>query len=225
MMRLEVCGLTLRAPGGETLIDDLDLALHCGTVTVLMGPSGSGKSSVLGWLTGTLAPGFQARGQLTLDGRSLLTVPTERRRIGLMLQSDFLFPHMTVEENLLFGLRGGTRRARRERVTANLADAGLDGLGPRDPATLSGGQRARVSLLRTLLSDPAVLLLDEPFSRLDAARREQIRAFTWQRASTLPVLLVTHDVADIPAGARVIEIGAGGRAVTNAGDRPALDAG
>jgi len=224
-MRLEVRGLTLRAPGGETLVDDLDLALHCGTVTVLMGPSGSGKSSVLGWLTGTLAPGFQARGQLTLDGRSLLTVPTERRRIGLMLQSDFLFPHMTVEENLLFGLRGGNRRARRERVAAHLADAGLDGLGPRDPATLSGGQRARVSLLRTLLSDPAVLLLDEPFSRLDAARREQIRAFTWQRASALPVLLVTHDVADIPAGARVIEIGAGGRAETNAGARPALDAG
>ena len=167
MMRLEVRGLTLRAPGGETLVDDLDLALHCGTVTVLMGPSGSGKSSVLGWLTGTLAPGFQARGQLTLDGRSLLTVPTERRRIGLMLQSDFLFPHMTVEENLLFGLRGGNRRA----------------------------------------------------------RREQIRAFTWQRASALPVLLVTHDVADIPAGARVIEIGAGGRAETNAGARPALDAG
>ena len=226
MIRLSVQGLTLRAPGGETLVQDLDLQLTCGEVTVLMGPSGSGKSSVLGWLTGTLPPGFHARGQLTLDGRSLSSVPTERRRIGLMLQSDFLFPHMTVEENLLFGLRGGTRRERRARVAANLTDAGLDGLGPRDPATLSGGQRARVSLLRTLLSDPAVLLLDEPFSRLDAARREQIRRFTWQQARALPVLLVTHDVADIPDGARVIEIGAGGRvAADRAGPGPVPDAG
>jgi len=216
MIRLSVEGLTLRAPGGETLVHELDLQLTCGEVTVLMGPSGSGKSSVLGWLTGTLPPGFQARGQLMLDGRSLLSVPTERRRIGLMLQSDFLFPHMTVAENLLFGLRGGSRGERRERVAASLADAGLAGLGERDPATLSGGQRARVSLLRTLLSDPAVLLLDEPFSRLDAARREQIRAFTWQQARALPVLLVTHDLADIPSGARVIEIGAGGRAVADA---------
>ena len=212
MIRLSVEDLTLRTPAGETLVSGLNLELSCGEVTVLMGPSGSGKSSVLGWLTGTLPAGFRASGRLTLDGRSLNSVPTERRRIGLMLQSDFLFPHMTVAENLLFGLCGGSRRERRERVAASLVDAGLDGLGPRDPGTLSGGQRARVSLLRTLLSDPAVLLLDEPFSRLDAARREQIRAFTWQRASALPVLLVTHDVADIPAGARVIEIGACGQA-------------
>lgn len=80
----------------------------------------------------------------------------------------------------------------------------------RDPATLSGGQRARVSLLRTLLSEPCALLLDEPFSRLDTALREQIRAFTWEAARELPVLLVTHDLADVPAGARVVTIGESG---------------
>jgi len=76
----------------------------------------------------------------------------------------------------------------------------------RDPATLSGGQRARVSLLRTLLSEPSALLLDEPFSRLDSDRRSKIREFTWQSASTLPILLVTHDLGDIPEGARTLSL-------------------
>lgn len=208
MSRLVARALSLRAPNGERLVDGLDLELTRDRVTVLMGPSGSGKSSVLGWMTGTLSSGFRASGSLELDGRSLLGVPTERRRIGLVLQSDYLFPHMSVEQNLLFGLAGGTRAARRDRVNDSLHQAGLDGLGARDPATLSGGQRARVSLLRTLLSEPSVLLLDEPFSRLDVARREQIRAFTWEHARALPVLLVTHDIADVPPGAQVIDIGA-----------------
>ena len=207
MTRLTIRGLRLTNPSGQTLVDGLDASVASGEVLVLMGPSGSGKSSVLGWLTGTLAPGFRAVGELAIDGASIVHLPTERRRIGLVLQSDYLFPHMSVADNLLFGLRGGTRAERRAKVCASLADAGLEGLEDRDPSTLSGGQRARVSLLRTLLSAPAVLLLDEPFSRLDAERRERIRAFTWQRARELPTLLVTHDLEDVPDGARVIEIG------------------
>ena len=209
MTRLTIEGLRLATPSGQVLVDGLDASVGSGEVLVLMGPSGSGKSSVLGWLTGTLAPGFRASGELAIDGSSIARLPTERRRIGLVLQSDYLFPHMSVADNLLFGLRGGTRAERRRTVCASLADAGLDGLEDRDPATLSGGQRARVSLLRTLLSDPAVLLLDEPFSRLDSDRRERIRAFTWRRARALPVLLVTHDLEDVPDGARVVEIGKG----------------
>jgi len=123
-----------------------------------------------------------------------------------MLQQDYLFPHMTVGQNLLFGLPSGDRKLRWQRVCDSLATAGLAGLENRDPSTLSGGQRARVSLLRTLLSEPHALLLDEPFSRLDADRRAQIREFTWQSAAELPILLVTHDTADIPAAARTVTL-------------------
>ena len=207
MTRLEIGNLRLSSPSGQTLVEGLDASVASGEVLVLMGPSGSGKSSVLGWMTGTLPPGFRAAGELAIDGRSVARLPTERRRIGLVLQADYLFPHMSVADNLLFGLKGGTRAERRRRACEALADAGLETLEDRDPATLSGGQRSRVSLLRTLLADPAVLLLDEPFSRLDAERRERIRAFTWERARALPTVLVTHDLADVPDGARTIEIG------------------
>ena len=208
---LRVAGLGLRLPDGRALTDELGFRVEPGEVLALMGPSGSGKSSVLAWLTGTLDPGLRARGTLWLGDTRLDALPTERRRLGLMLQQDYLFPHMTVGDNLLFGLRGGDRRGRARRVDEALAEAGLEGMAGRDPATLSGGQRARVSLLRTLLSEPCALLLDEPFSRLDTALREQIRAFTWEAARALPVLLVTHDLADVPDGAKVLTIGEGVR--------------
>ena len=118
-----------------------------------------------------------------------------------MLQQDYLFPHMSVGQNLKFGLRGGSRAEREAKVKDSLESAGLIGMIDRDPATLSGGQRARVSLLRTLLSNPCALLLDEPFSRLDVTLREQIREFTWRSAETLPTLLVTHDETDVPVQA------------------------
>ena len=198
--------LRLALPDGRALVDGLGFAIAPGEVLALMGPSGSGKSSLLGWLSGTLDPRLHARGRLWLGDTRLDTLPTERRRLGLMLQQDYLFPHMSVGDNLLFGLRGGDRATRAARVEEALAGAGLGGMAARDPATLSGGQRARVSLLRTLLSEPGALLLDEPFSRLDTALRERVRAFTWRAARALPVLLVTHDLADVPAGARVLRI-------------------
>lgn len=207
MLPLRVDNLTLQLPTGQCLVENLSFSIEPGSVLALMGPSGSGKSSILSWLTGTSDGRIRATGEVWLGDQLLSHVSTENRRFGLMLQQDYLFPHMSVGDNLYFGLRGGTRLSRKKRVGQSLVEAGLAGMEHRDPATLSGGQRARVSLVRTLLSDPKALLLDEPFSGLDTALREQIRRFAWQAASELPVLLVTHDVADIPPEARVLTIG------------------
>ncbi len=140
--------------------------------------------------------------------------PPESRRIGILFQDDLLFPHLSVGENLAFGIpRSVDRRARRARIAAALAEAEMPSFESRDPATLSGGQRARVALMRTLLSEPRALLLDEPFSKLDAALRGRIRRFVFDHAIErgLPTLLVTHDPDDAAAaGGPLLEIGADG---------------
>jgi putative thiamine transport system ATP-binding protein len=201
-MSLELEGVGLSV-GGRRLFAPLDLRVEPGAVVTVMGPSGSGKSSLLDLLCGTLPPAFAAEGRLRLGGEDLASLPPERRRLGILFQDDLLFPHLSVAENLAFGLppevRG--RRARRAAVAAALAEAGLEGFEERDPATLSGGQRARVALMRTLLARPRALLLDEPFGKLDVSLRARIRdfVFTHARAGGLPTLLVTHDPADAEA--------------------------
>jgi putative thiamine transport system ATP-binding protein len=206
MNSLKIDRLSLTLPDGTPLCQDLSFSIAPGGVLALMGPSGSGKSTILSWITGTLAPGIKASGEVWLGENRLTDLPAEKRQLGLMLQQDYLFPHMSVGQNLKFGLRGGSKAKRDQRVTDSLREAGLQGMVDRDPITLSGGQRARVSLLRTLLSDPHALLLDEPFSRLDVTLREQIRNFTWNHAKHLPTLLVTHDRADVPAHADTVEL-------------------
>lgn len=198
----------------RTLLHDLHLEVPAGRILTLMGPSGSGKSSVLAAIAGTLgsvAEGAQALrfdGKIHLDGTDITHTPTAQRGIGLLFQDALLFAHMTVAENLLFAVPAGPRAQRRIQVQQALADAGLDGFGERDPATLSGGQRARVALLRALLAQPRALLLDEPFSKLDASLREQFRAFVFGhiRARGIPAVLVTHDAADIADSALVLEL-------------------
>jgi putative thiamine transport system ATP-binding protein len=199
---------------GGRLLAALDATVEPGEVLTVMGPSGSGKSTLLAVATGMIDRGFEVTGRVLLDGRDLGGLPPQARRIGMLYQDDVLFPHLSVGGNLAFGLapelRG--RTARRAAVAAALDEAGLTGFEDRDPATLSGGQRARVALMRVLLSRPGALLLDEPFSRLDAALRDQVRAFVFDhaRAEGLPVLLVTHDPADAAAaGGPVVDLAAG----------------
>ena len=199
------------ARDGRVLLE-LDRRVPPGEVLTVMGPSGSGKSTLLAFITGTLAPAFTATGRVLLGARDVTALPPERRRIGILFQDDLLFPHMSVGENLAFGLSPALRgrAARRARIDQALAEIGLDGFAPRDPATLSGGQKARVALMRMLLSEPCALLLDEPFSRLDAELRAQMRRLVFERARArgLPVVLVTHDAEDAAAAAGpVLRIG------------------
>jgi putative thiamine transport system ATP-binding protein len=188
--------------GGRQLVA-LDTAVEPGQVLTLMGPSGSGKSTLLSFLCGVLAPAFSAEGRVLLDDVDITGLPPERRQLGILFQDALLFPHLSVAGNLLVALpaaRGG-RPARRAKVDAALAEAGLEGFGARDPATLSGGQQARVALMRTLLAKPKALLLDEPFSKLDAALRQRLRSFVFAeiRRYRLPAILVTHDPGDAAA--------------------------
>lgn len=175
-----------------------------------MGVSGSGKSTLLNWIIGALDPAFEARGELWIGGERRDGLPVESRRIGILFQDDLLFPHLSVGRNLAFALPAKVqgKGARRRLIEDTLADVGLAGFFERDPATLSGGQRARVSVLRALLAEPDALLLDEPFAKLDAVLRDQFRSFVFERIARLaiPALLVTHDPDDVPAGGRVIEI-------------------
>jgi putative thiamine transport system ATP-binding protein len=200
--------------GARRLLALSHLTIAPGEVVTLMGPSGSGKSTLLAWISGALEPAFRASGRVVLGGRDVTDLPAHARRIGVLFQDDLLFPHLSVAGNLAFGLRPGPQRA--ARVAAALEQAELGGLGPRDPATLSGGQRARVALQRTLLAEPHALLLDEPFGKLDTALRARMRDFVFARAAGLPVLLVTHDPDDAAAaGGRVLHLREDG-AVTGA---------
>ena len=197
---------------GTELIPETSLTVRPGEVVTVMGPSGSGKSSLLAYLCGTLAREFQAGGEVWIDGVEVTRFPVERRRIGILFQDDLLFPHMTVGENLLFAIPRSvkSRRQRRDRMRQALAEAGLAGTEARDPATLSGGQRARVALLRTLLARPLAVLLDEPFSSLDEELKASIRSFVFDhvRAQGLPTLMVTHAAEDAQAaGGPVMRVG------------------
>jgi putative thiamine transport system ATP-binding protein len=208
---LQLDGVSLSL-AGKTLLGPLSALVQPGQCLTVMGPSGCGKSSLLAYLAGTLADVFNAHGQVRLGADDLAGQPPETRRLGILFQDDLLFPHLSVGGNLAFALPARVRpmAERRRQIDQALADAGLAGFAPRDPATLSGGQRARVALMRTLLAQPRALLLDEPFSKLDAQLRADFRRFVFSHAQalSLPTVLVTHDEADAQAAAGpVIRLG------------------
>lgn len=197
-LRLE--GVCIERAGGRLV--EIDATVAPGQVLSVMGPSGAGKSTLLAAVMGTLAPAFRLRGRVWLDGRDVTALPPEARRIGILFQDEILFPHLSVGGNLAFGLPRAVPRADRPaQVAAALAEVGLAGFADRDPATLSGGQKARVALMRMLLAEPRALLLDEAFSRLDAGLRALTRdlVFGLARDRGLPVLMVTHDAEDAAA--------------------------
>jgi putative thiamine transport system ATP-binding protein len=207
-MRLEGVTITL---GARTLLT-IDATINPGEVLSVMGPSGSGKSTLLAFIGGFLDPHFKAVGTVFIRGQNVTGLEPSARHAGILFQDPLLFPHMSVGGNLLFAIPATIKdkSARIAKAKSALDEMDLSGCYDHDPARLSGGQKARVALARTLLSEPHALLLDEPFSRLDAALRAQMRSLVFARAKErmLPVVLVTHDPEDAQAaGGQLIKIG------------------
>ncbi len=184
--------------GDAPLFSGLSLSVARGEMRLVQGASGCGKSTLLGIICGTADAALTWSGDVRLNDQSISALPAEDRRVGLIFQDALLFPHMTVGDNLAFGLAARHRRDRDDRVAEALGIAGLEGFGARDPATLSGGQSARVALMRTLLAEPDALLMDEAFSALDPDRRRSFGGFVREqvRLREIPALLVSHDAGD-----------------------------
>ncbi|WP_323920961.1 ATP-binding cassette domain-containing protein [Aeromonas caviae] len=200
---LHTSALTLFLDGAP-LLTLPPLRVAPGEVLTLMGPSGCGKSSLLAALAGVLPPGGPIRltGDILLGTHRLTPLPPRERGVGILFQDDLLFAHLTVAENLMFGMPAHLKgmAARQTRAHEALAEVGLEAQADKLPGALSGGQKARVSLLRALLAEPRALLLDEPFSRLDKPLRAAFRTLVFERLRTqaIPALLVTHDEEDAP---------------------------
>ncbi|GHD72739.1 ABC transporter ATP-binding protein [Vogesella fluminis] len=190
---LELRDLAL-AFAGRRVLDGLSLQVAAGETVALLGPSGEGKSSLLAVIAGLLRP---QHGQVWLGGRDISRLPPERRQLAMMFQDHALFPHLDAAANVAFGLqeRGVPRAAARLRAEAALAAVGLAGRGAAACHELSGGQQQRVALARALIGEPALFLLDEPFSSLDTHLKQQLIDDLRQRLSAMavPTLLVTHD--------------------------------
>jgi iron(III) transport system ATP-binding protein len=187
-----------RAKGGEvTAVDDVSLSINKGEFVTLLGPSGCGKTTTLRLIAGFEAP---TQGHISLDGRSLNSVPPNRRDMAMVFQSYALFPHLSVFENIAYGLRLKKLSSAdmRRQIAEVLRLTELTGLEQRAPNQLSGGQQQRVALARALVMEPKVLLFDEPLSNLDAKLREQMRAEIRRIQQTLGItsVYVTHDQAE-----------------------------
>ena len=186
---------------GTELLAFACLQIGTGEIVTLLGPSGVGKSTLLKCIAGLQDQGVGFAGEIDLEGRRLTKLPAHGRALGYVDQRPILFPHLNVAQNMAFGLRSGSRTPRRAEIAQALATAGLTDLAKADVATLSGGQAARVALMRTLLSEPQALLLDEPFAAFDPALRSTLRGFVFGQVRALgrPTLLVTHDREDARA--------------------------
>ena len=208
-LRLE--GLARRY-GATVAVERMDLAVGEGELVALLGPSGCGKTTTLRMVAGFAEP---SAGRILLRGRDITRVPAHRRDMGMVFQSYALFPHLTVAENIAFGLRrrGVARAEVAARVARMVGLLRLEGLEGRLPRQLSGGQQQRVAVGRALVINPAVVLLDEPFSNLDALLREgtRVELRRLQTELRLTTLFVTHDQAEAMAISDRIAVMSAGR--------------
>lgn len=198
---LELINISLKwnSPKEKPFIKNLNLKISNGNILCVFGKSGVGKSSLINVIAGTTEDNLLFEGEIILNGKILNNIAIEKRKIGLLLQDGALFPHLTVEQNIYFGMNRKLKSKEKLNViNENLKNANMEGFQNRYPHTLSGGQKARIACLRAILSEPKALLLDEPFSSLDPEQRNTFRKFVIDKVkeSKIPCLLVTHDETD-----------------------------
>ena len=198
---LELINISLKwnSPKEKPFIKNLNLKINNGNILCVFGKSGVGKSSLINVIAGTTEDNLLFEGEIILNGKILNNIEIEKRKIGLLLQDGALFPHLTVEQNIYFGMNRKLKSKEKLNViNENLKNANMEGFQNRYPHTLSGGQKARIACLRAILSEPKALLLDEPFSSLDPEHRNTFRKFVIDKVkeSKIPCLLVTHDETD-----------------------------
>jgi putative thiamine transport system ATP-binding protein len=185
-----------------------DIYVDKGELQMITGPSGIGKSTLLHWLLGNIPAHVNISGQIMLSGINITDLAIEKRRVGLLMQDVYLFPHLNVQDNICFALPKSSsffsNKQRRLEALNMLEQIDLAHLAARYPQNLSGGERSRVGLIRALANQPQVMLLDEPFAALDPSTREQMGDWAFQQLAdqNIPIVMVSHDVEDIPSSAK-----------------------
>jgi putative thiamine transport system ATP-binding protein len=196
-LSLVLQNLSVTTPQSMDVFSAVDMVIANGEVACVMGPSGIGKSTLLNAIGGHLSTHFSVTGEVLLNGQKVTHKSVAERQIGILFQDPLLFPHLTVGDNLAFGLSPNVVGAknRRAQIEQALEQAQLQDFYHRNPATLSGGQQSRIALMRALLAQPKALLLDEPFSKLDLELRHTMREFLFAQAKQrhIPMLLATHE--------------------------------
>ncbi|WP_394144711.1 ATP-binding cassette domain-containing protein [Vibrio atypicus] len=208
-MTLRLENLVIRKQSSTPLFSPINITIDSGEVAVVMGPSGCGKSTLLNLIAGHLSDEFNFEGRVLLQDNDLSYQPAHLRHVGIMFQDDLLFPHLNIWQNLAFALPNSVKGIQREnRAIEALRKVSLEQLAYSYPEQISGGQRARVSLVRMLLAEPLVVLLDEPFSKLDKDLRIQFRQWVFEQLSkaNIPTLLVTHDEGDVPIHSQLVQL-------------------
>ncbi|MGO2343453.1 ATP-binding cassette domain-containing protein [Vibrio litoralis] len=193
--------------GKTPLVNNLNLSIAPGEVVTLMGPSGCGKSTLLNVIAGHFSQEFCYDGKVILNKQEIQTNDPHKRSIGILFQDDLLFPHLNIWENIAFALPNNVKaKERKLEALAALDNVGLTDIAYSMPHQISGGQRARVSLIRMLSAQPKAVLLDEPFSKLDPELRVNFRDWVFKQlaAAQVPTLMVTHDKADAPLDGKII---------------------
>jgi len=183
----------------KPFIENLNIKVNNGKILTIFGSSGIGKSSLINVIAGVSENNLLFTGEIILNNKKITNILPEKRKIGLLLQDGVLFPHLNVEQNLIFGIKKNlTNKEKYLLINEHLINANMEGFENRYPNTLSGGQKARIACLRAILSEPAALLLDEPFLSIDPEQRNSFRLFVVNqiREKKIPCILVTHDESD-----------------------------